>query len=447
MKKALYIIFIFCFSVANSQNKDFAYFPNNLDSIVNYINKITTNKINHFDNNNQKKIKEILLERKESFIKSIKDSTFIFDKNINSYLQNILTEIYRSNPQIDNKDFYFLINKSLIPNAACHGNGVFTVNLGLFNLVENNDEIAFIICHELAHYTLSHSDQSLLGYIKTFNSKEVKKKINTATNLKYGRRAAVSSLLNNLEFIFMRHSRSHEIQADSLGFVLFNKTKYNKQAAITSLKKLDSDNGMIFNNPINLKQNFTFNEYPFKDVWIEKEDKIFDLSESANDFQSNKDSIKTHPDIPLRIENILNNNKLSSTSTSNDRLSLIKKKIAENSFRIYYDNNKFDFALYQLLSLHEKGDIDDKTYIITITTLFRKIYVLKQNHTFGKHVDPVNTFSEEKQINEVRLFLNNLELKNIRQIGYYFCLKNELNAKEDIVFQDNFSFFKKLNQN
>ncbi|MDR6846304.1 M48 family metallopeptidase [Flavobacterium granuli] len=447
LKKVFCLILLLCFSVANSQNKSFIYTPNNIDSIQNYINKITTNKIGSFDIKNQKKIKEILLERKETFFKSIKDSSFIFDKNINNYLQTVLAEIYRSNPQIDNKDFYFLISKSLIPNAACYGNGIFTINLGLFNLAENNDEIAFIICHELSHYILNHNDKSLLKHIQTFNSKDVKKKLSAASNLKYGRRAAVTSLLSDLKYNFMKHSRNDEIQADSLGIVLFSKTKYSQQAAVTALKKLDFDEGMVFNNQTNLKQNFNFKDYPFKEVWTEKEDKLFDITQSANDFALDKDSLKTHPDIPLRIETILHNNKLSSTSPSKELLDLVKKKVAENSFRIYYDSNRYDYALYQILSLHENQDIDDLTYTKAISTLFKKIFLLKQNHVFGKYVEPANTFSEEKYVNEIRLFLNNLELKNVRKIGYAFCAENELKAKDDVLFQDNFSFFKNLNQN
>jgi hypothetical protein len=447
LKKAFYLLLLFCFATVYSQNKSFIYTPNNIDSIQNYINKITTKKIGSFDIKNQKKVKEILLERKETFYKSIKDSSFIFDKNINSYLQTILTEIYHSNPQIDSKDFYFLINKSLIPNAACYGNGIFTVNLGLFNLADNNDEIAFVICHELSHYILSHNDKSLLEYIQTFNSKDVQKKLNTASNLKYGRRAAVTSLLSDLKYNFMKHSRSDEIQADSLGMILFNKTKYNKQAAVSALKKLDFDEGMIFNSPTNLKQNFTFKDYPFKEAWIQKDNKLFDIDQSANDFQLNKDSLKTHPDIPLRIKTILGNNKLSATNSSGEQLDIIKKKVAENSFRIYYDGNRYDYALYQILSLHENGDIDDLTHIKAISTLFKKIFLLKQNHVFGKYVEPANAFSEEKYINEIRIFLNNLELKNVRKIGYYFCAENEFKAQDDKLFQDNFTFFKNLNLN
>lgn len=344
------------------------------------------------------------------------------------------------------KDFYFLINKSLIPNAACYGNGLFSVNLGLFTLIENNDEMAFIICHEIAHYILKHNDKALEEYIQTFSSKDTKQQLNAASNKKYGRRSAVTLLLKDLQFNFMKRSRSAETQADSLGFILFNKTKYNQQASINILKKLGSTDGILFNNPTNLKQNFTFEEFPFKEAWIAQEDKMFDITEKVNDLEFDKDSTKTHPDIPLRIKNIIQNHTLSATNPTKNEIDLVQQKTAENSIKIFFDDSKLDFALYQLLSLYEKEELDKKAFTSHVAHLLKKAYVLKEKHAFGKYVEPVSSFSEEKYINEIRLFLNNLELKDLRKIGYYFCLENELLSKEDTEFQNAYTFFKSLNK-
>ncbi|PWB21967.1 M48 family metallopeptidase [Flavobacterium sp. HTF] len=447
MKKIFYLAILLHFGMVQSQNKGFTYTPDNMDSLENYISNVTGNKIKTFDAAQQKKAKEVLLDRKESFLKSIKDSTFIFDKKINKYLQNLLSQIYKSNSQIDHSGFYFFINKSLIPNAACYGNGIFTVNLGLLNLADSDDEIAAVICHELSHYILKHNDRALKAYLETFNSKENKQKINAAANLKYGRRAAVATIMKDLKFNFMDHSRKDEMQADSLGYVLYNKTAYNKQAYVDILKKLDFSDGMIFSAPTNLKQTFNFNDYPFKENWLLQDDKLFDTKESVNDFELNKDSLKTHPDIPLRVESIIKANKLSSTKSRTEDLALIKKRISENSIEIYLDASKLDIALYQLLSLHEKGEINDASFNEAVTSLLRKVYLFKEAHVFGKYIGQVNPFSEEKYLNEIRLFLNNIELKNIRKIGYYYCQKNETAFKDNTVFQDNFTFFKKLNQN
>jgi pyoverdine/dityrosine biosynthesis protein Dit1 len=97
--------------------------------------------------------------------------------------------------------------------------------------------------------------------------------------------------------------------------------------------------------------------------------------------------------------------------------------------------------------LHEKGEIDDSSFNEAIISLLRKVYIFKETHVFGKYIGQVNPFSEEKYLNEIRLFLNNIELKNIRKIGYYYCQKNETAFKDNTIFQDNFTFFKKLNQN
>ena len=136
MKKLLFLTLLlvnatFCFS----QNVALKYLPTNKDSVFNYINAISEKKITKFGTKYKDDIKKIILERKKSFIEDIQDSTYVFDADINKYLNSILKEIYVSNKDLNNKDFYFFIDKSPIPNAACYGNGIFTVNLGLFNFL------------------------------------------------------------------------------------------------------------------------------------------------------------------------------------------------------------------------------------------------------------------------------------------------------------------------
>jgi len=36
-------------------------------------------------------------------------------------------------------------------------------NIGLFRRLENDDQIAFILCHELAHFTEDHVNESVLS--------------------------------------------------------------------------------------------------------------------------------------------------------------------------------------------------------------------------------------------------------------------------------------------
>ena len=448
-KKIVPTLLLFNIFFSYSQINTIKYNPVNKDSLIVYINSISDKKIIQLGGKNKKEIKNIVNERKTDFVKSINDSSYIFDNNISKYLKTILNEIYQANPNINNKDFYFLVNKSPIPNASCYGNGVFSINLGLFNIIESEDELAFIIAHEIAHFQLEHTDKSLIKYIETVKSKETKSKISNIRRQEFGRTKAYSDLMKNLSYNFLKRSRKAETQADSLGLFLFSRTKYNKNASVSSLKKLEFIDEIVFNEDTKVKSHLNFDDYPFKDNWLNKEEILFDIKEKVDDYAMNKDSLKTHPDIPLRIDLIqkLITNSNNNLNTDTAELNKIKKIAAENSISIFLNDSSVDMALYQTLIMYNKNQIDQKDYCNILAAILMKTYKIKNNHTFGKYVSPINSFSEEKYLNEIRIFLHNLELKNVRKIGFNFCKKYKSFMQNDIEFSKVENFFNTLNLN
>ncbi len=445
--KAIVLSFLFCFTISYSQKVEFNYVPKNKDSVVQYINAVHEKKVVKFGDNYKKLIAENISERKEKFIEKVNDSSFIFNKKINSYLNSILKEIYQANPELDKKDFYFFVEKSQIPNAACYGNGIFTVNLGLFNFINSDDELAFIICHEMAHYYLEHNDKALLKYLETINSKDTKKKVTSVKNKKYGKRKAYSELMDELSLNFLKRSQSVEIEADSLGLLFFKKTKFNINASTSSLENLEKSDNLIFNQESKLKENFNFENYPFKEGWIAKDETLFDLSQKSDDFIKDSDSISTHPAIPMRIKklDVLINQSRKASAANSTQIKQIKEIIGHISIKNFIDSNRIDLAFYQCLLMFNQQLIDRKEYVLTMSKLLMKTYELKDNHSFGKYVSPVYPFSDEQHLNEIKLFLNNIELKNVKKIGLHFCLSNEEYMKDDIAFVNTLKFFKKLN--
>jgi len=433
----------FCFS----QKVTLQYLPPNKDSVYNYINAIAEKKINKFSSKYKDDIKKIILERKKVFIEEIQDSTYIFDPDINKYLNSILKEIYAANSELNHKDFYFFLDKSPIPNAACYGNGIFTLNLGLFNFVQSNDELAFIICHEFAHYVLEHNDKTLLGYVETLNSKDVKEQIKKVKKSEYGKRKVYNDLVEKLNYNFLKRSRSAEIQADSLGLLMFSKTKFNKLSSISALKNLDLSDAVVFNEDSKIRTHFHFDNYPFKEGWLQKEQELFDLKEKADDYSLNKDSLKTHPDIPLRIEILskMIQEKRTAIATSTNKLQEMKHLAALMSVSNFIDDKRVDFALYKTMILYNNKAIDEKSYCTIVSKLLKMIYELKLNHQFGAYVSPISSFSDETNLNEVKQFLHNIELKNIKKIGLNFCLKYKDIMADDVEFAKTTTFFNNLN--
>ncbi|WP_309640209.1 M48 family metallopeptidase [Flavobacterium sp.] len=447
-KKLLFTYILFNALFCISQNNAFKYVPENKDSVISFVNSIYKKKITKLESVAEKRseFKKMMSERKDDFIKSINDSSYIFDKNISNYVKSVLVEIYKSNPQIDTHDFYFLISKSPIPNAASYGNGIFVINQGLFNFIDTDDEFASVLSHEISHFVLDHSDKSLLNRLSTLNSKEVKSKIKAINKTEYGRRRAIADLTKTLSYNFLDRSRKDETQADSLGLIMLRKTHYNAMGSINSLRKLETIDSIIFNEDSKIKSHFNFENYPFKESWLMKDETLFDIKEKANDYAWDKDSIKTHPDIPLRIELlkkiIQDTTAISKSSPALDR---VKKIAAENSITMYIDNSNLDFALYQTLILFNKNLIDEKTYCNNICKLLRKTYEIKSNHTFGKYVGQISPFSDEKYLNDIKIFLNNIEIKNVRKIGYAFCEKYKAQMQQDPEFSSFQAFFEKLN--
>ncbi|HLA54888.1 MAG TPA: M48 family metalloprotease [Flavobacterium sp.] len=433
----------FCFSQKSSKPQ---YQPDNIDSLKNFLSAITVKRNKVFANDKHfKDIQTIIENNKKYFIEEIKDSSYVFDKHINNYLKSILREIYRANPVINPADFYFFFDKTPYPNAASHGNGIFVVNLGLFEWQNSDDEVAFTICHEMAHQMLDHSNKSIRSHVAMANSGETRKKINHALRSRYGKARAVTDVVKGYVYNLQNKSRAVEAQADSLGFVFFNKTKYNKAAAASSLESLaKSDTDFYLTDP-QLQKHFNFDDYPFREAWLSPNETLFDLKEAAVDNTWDRDSLKSHPDIPLRVETLRKLYAGKNTAVTSSQLSDIKKWVAREEITISLDNDRYDLALYQVLALSEKNSIDPQTYCSTVAYILKRTYELKANHTFMKCVPYLTTFVEEKNYNQVLLFLHNLELKNIRKIGYYFCQKNESSAKDDAAFADAFTFFKNLN--
>ncbi|MEM0542860.1 M48 family metallopeptidase [Flavobacterium sp. j3] len=441
------ILFFYLTSIGHSQILKLDYSPSNKDSLVKYVADISEKKIKKLAPKTKEDIKKIILERKTEFIKNLNDSSFIFNKQISNYLTSILNEIYVSNRNIDKNDFYFFIDKSPIPNAACYGNGIFTVNLGLFNFVNSDDELAFILCHEIAHYMLEHNDKSLLNYLTTINSKENKKKFSQLRRQEYGRRKAYSEMMEKLNYNFLRRGRTAEIQADSLGYLMFKNTKFNKKASVQALQNLNLSDDIVFNEDSKIKNHFNFDNYPFKEAWLLKEETLFDINSKVDDYLLNKDSLKTHPDMPFRIEMLgkLIQGKDIDSKASGQKLSEIKKLVALLSISNFLDENRIDFALYKTLVLYNNNVVDQKTYSLVIGSLLKAVYELKSNHSFGKYVSQLSPFSEEENLNQVKLFLNNIELKNIKKIGFNFCLQHEQAMKNNDNFKSILDFFTNLN--
>ncbi|WP_199770145.1 M48 family metallopeptidase [Helicobacter mesocricetorum] len=138
-----------------------------------------------------------------------------------------------------NWEFYLIEEEQ--KNAFCLPGGKVFVYTGLMNIIENDDELAVVMSHEVAHALLRHGGErmsmqtltqlggNILGVITGTQIPGYSSLINRAYNL------------GSSVGVILPFSRAHELEADKLGILLVQKAGYNPQAALSFWKKMSED--------------------------------------------------------------------------------------------------------------------------------------------------------------------------------------------------------------
>jgi len=225
---------------------------------------------------------------------------------MNERLERILQHIVEKNPAIPKDRLRIFLSRYFWPNASCLGEGTMVFNIGLFRRLENDDQIAFILCHELAHFTEDHVNESVRKNIAAREELLGSDEFKNIAKQEYGSYEAKQNLLKNFTFDNKRHSRTHEKEADHLGMNYYVNTKYAASEAIRCLEILDEIDEEKYAGKVDLKNLFDNSEYPFQNRWLRTKSSGLSVMKKATS-EWNSDSLKTHPDCVQRIDLIKRN--------------------------------------------------------------------------------------------------------------------------------------------
>ncbi|HNP34192.1 MAG TPA: M48 family metalloprotease, partial [Flavobacterium sp.] len=227
-------------------------------------------------NSDEKNIlKELSAETQKDFLEAIDNNSFSCDSNLNTYLQKLLNEILTRN-NINPTDYKILLSKDSTVNARNWGYGIIVLNFGTFLYVENEDELMFILSHEIGHQCLNHVKLGMERYAKLYTSKDIAQKTKEIQKEKFGKATKANDLLKKLMYQSYSQHRKKEIAADSLGLSLYKKTLRNPKAVITVLQKLDaSDDEKDSLTIADYKSIFEQNGFKIKEKYFEQEESLF----------------------------------------------------------------------------------------------------------------------------------------------------------------------------
>lgn len=367
----------------------------------------------------------------ESQLSMVKDllltSRTVTEEKAYNYIQAVVQRIVAANPELKGIEVRVVFSRDLWPNAYSIGDGTIAFNAGLFVYLQQEAEMAFVLCHELAHYYLDHSGKKIRRYVETVNGEEFKKEIRRLEKQEYQVRAQYEKLVKTIAFDIHRHSRDNEAEADRTGLRFLKNAGYSGQAFISTMQLLDRVDDTAFLKPPDLKTLFSFPGYAFKDRWIKKESAIFGAlnpDEESALTKKERDSMKTHPDCSRRIA------LLSDSATSmQGRNFLVDEKtfwklkedflpeIVEECFAA----GNISRNLYYSLQLLQEGK-HTQLAIYSIARDLNLLYSMQKDHTLGLSVDSESRHHPEAY-NLLLRMLYRVRLEEIADLAYHFCTR------------------------
>ncbi|MCA6444444.1 MAG: M48 family metallopeptidase [Bacteroidetes bacterium] len=256
--------------------------------------------------------KQFYLESNFYLDRVIKSGLILFNDTISQFVNSVLDEILKTKPELRNHLKIYVV-KSDVVNAYCFDNGIILVNMGLISQLENEAQLASILCHEVSHFTKKHSMESFVNY----------------QNMRRGK-------ISSHGFDEFKYSQKSELEADNEGVLLYKTTNYSYKG---------------INGGFNLlKYSYLpFDEVEFKKSFFEDSNFVFPkdyfLAETApiNDNEDIDDKRCTHPNIKKRKESA------NATLGSIDDTGRQKFIVGQNQFYYIRELARFELCKLELI--------------------------------------------------------------------------------------------------
>ncbi len=156
----------------------------------------------------------------------------------NAYAQR-LNRIVAGLQAEDGLALNFKVYQSAEINAFAMADGTVRVYSGLMDKM-TDDEVRFVIGHEIGHVKLGHSKKALQAAYATSAARDAAAAAGNAA-VSVLSQSALGDIAEAL--VHAQFSQSQESDSDAYALEFMKRKKYNLQAAVTALRKLQSEGG------------------------------------------------------------------------------------------------------------------------------------------------------------------------------------------------------------
>lgn len=423
--RSFYILIMLIIQHVNAQDLkiDTADYPKRSSFLTGYREKSKSfNKDigKKYSGSESKQLSRVFTGFQKSLEEDIRDRNYFFDNRFINFVTERIRTIAAKNPDIPT-DFHILIAKDNEPNAFNFGDRTLVVNLGLFVFLDNDDQFTSIICHEIAHAKLEHTINSILSKIKKDNQNKGQVSSIKHSDNQYDK---AFELYRSVLYSNMKERRNNEIKADSLGFEYYKNLGLQRNSYVSALQKLksvddkkpDSISAGIY------RKIFEIPGQPFKDEWLKMED-FSNYNYKLYTKKISEDSLKTHPDVDLRIRLLKNklfeNGSVQNVTDLNSPFAELQKMAKNRVLPNYYDTEKYGLGIYQcLILLHSNPD--DKLARFYLGKFFSRIYEARKSYTLNRYLESIDPQKQTYSYRQFLSFMWNLNLDEIKSISAFY---------------------------
>ena len=366
------------------------------------------------------------LEFQKNFRDEVKEKNFYTKSIFNIYIEGLVQKLRSKNPTIP-AQIKVLVAKDNVPNAYTSGDGILVVNMGLFNWVDNEEQLLAILGHEIAHNLLNHT---LVWQSKVLNAnKNSKNKVSEISKSKNGKTEKAFQLFRDLAYKNSIEKRKYEIQADSLGYIIYKNQNTKTKEYIKALKNLeefDTISPTVVQKET-YKKLFDLPGAPFQEKWMKMED-FSNYNYSNFKEKLNKDSISTHPLIVDRLKFLQTkfpelkdaNAKAEEPSEAFKDLKTIAKNEIHTNF---FHSENYGHGIYVAMQFLQDNEDTNNQYQ-WLGKYFEKIVEGRKNYKLNRYLDKLDPKNQSESYQQFLSFIWNLNISELQKIADYYNKKS-----------------------
>ncbi|HZI26174.1 MAG TPA: M48 family metalloprotease [Chryseolinea sp.] len=397
-----------------------------------------------------REVRRINFERRMSFMEKVFEGAFIKDDSLETYVGNVLNNLVEHN-KLQPHPRRVLVLSSPYVNAVCYGQGIYAVTISLLSRIENENQLAFILAHELAHDELGHIRTRIIQEADLDLKEKARKQTFKIISGKIDNKEIEN--FRNLIYDYCRHSRMNEMRADSMALTLLRHSNYNEQEIFPAMTILQSTQSPKHKIGAELFSPFHTADQPFQDYWLNNRLTVYSKNYMGT-FLYSADSIETHPTIAARknaLRPYLGVEVEKASGQPLEFVNAVSEMAAFETVESSFKNRQYDLSLYYALQLYNR--YPENSYLVSrigkiLTDLYEfkglpkfENYVAKYTLDYGNELKLINNFLynvSQPELGKIAFhFLNNASNFNPAEKNHYYLLWkiSSLTYRDDLTIK------------